>query len=99
VKIGLESLDAARAEGVSRELAEAIRTANGRLAGERRIQILGPAPAPLERLRGRFRWQLLLKGREPSVLRSLARPAVEAARHRWRSSVRIAIDVDPYGML
>jgi primosomal protein N' (replication factor Y) len=32
------------------------------------ISIIGPAPAFIHRLRGRFRWQLILRGSEPVAL-------------------------------
>lgn len=32
------------------------------------LDIIGPAPAFTHRLRGRFRWQLLLRGRQPATL-------------------------------
>jgi primosomal protein N' (replication factor Y) len=99
VNLRFDGLDAARVERAARELAASLRTSNERLPRRQQAKILGPAPAPLERLRGRYRWQLLLKGAEPKVLRVLVRPAVEAARKTARSTVRIAADVDPYGML
>jgi len=34
------------------------------------LTIIGPAPAFVHRLRGRFRWQLILRGAEPSTLLS-----------------------------
>jgi primosomal protein N' (replication factor Y) len=62
-----------------------------------KIEILGPAPAPIEKLRNRYRWQLLLKGKQSSALLELAKQAREALpRSR---SVRLHIDVDPYNML
>ncbi|HSE89089.1 MAG TPA: primosomal protein N' [Candidatus Binatia bacterium] len=62
-----------------------------------RIEILGPAPAPIEKLRNRYRWQLLLKGKQSSSLLELAKQAREALP-RTRN-VRLHIDVDPYNML
>ena len=32
------------------------------------MRIIGPAPAPLERLRGRYRWHLVVQGPDPSQL-------------------------------
>jgi primosomal protein N' (replication factor Y) (superfamily II helicase) len=62
-----------------------------------RIEILGPAPAPIEKLRNRYRWQLLLKGKQSSSLLELAKQAREALpRSR---NVRLHVDVDPYNML
>jgi primosomal protein N' (replication factor Y) len=65
--------------------------------GREKIEILGPAPAPIEKLRNRYRWQLLLKGKQSSSLLDLAKRAREALpRSR---TVRLHIDVDPYNML
>jgi primosomal protein N' (replication factor Y) len=61
------------------------------------IEVLGPAPAPILRLRGRYRWQLLLKGKQSGTLLELA----GHARAVWPRSrhYRLHIDVDPYSML
>ena len=62
------------------------------------LSLLGPAPAPLEKLRGRFRWQLLLRAPEVSLLRrAQARLARIAARPPGGAQVRF--DVDPQSML
>jgi len=52
------------------------------------IDIIGPAPAFIHRLRGRFRWQLILRGSELSAFLSpLSFP------HGW------TIDIDPMGLI
>lgn len=61
------------------------------------IEILGPAPAPIEKLRNRYRWQLLLKGKQSAPLLELAKRARQALPRSH--SVRLHIDVDPYNML
>ena len=61
------------------------------------IEVLGPAPAPIEKLRNRYRWQLLLKGRSSATLLEFANHArglLPDARGK-----RLQIDVDPYSML
>jgi primosomal protein N' (replication factor Y) len=67
------------------------------------LRVLGPAPAPIERLRGRHRHQLLVKARDSrGVARVLAaaRSALEAAASRSRDGeVRVLVDVDPSSML
>ena len=51
------------------------------------LSLIGPAPAFIHRLRGRFRWQLIIRGSEPSAfLGQLAIPK------GW------VIDVDPLGL-
>jgi primosomal protein N' (replication factor Y) len=62
-----------------------------------RVEILGPAPAPLYRLRGRFRQQILLKEASRAALRRLL-----TAYRREQSlpaTVRAAIDIDPVDLL
>jgi primosomal protein N' (replication factor Y) len=61
------------------------------------VEVLGPAAAPIEKLRNRYRWQLLLKGKNSTTLlefASHARRLLPDARGR-----RLQIDVDPYSML
>ena len=51
------------------------------------LSLIGPAPAFIQRLRGRFRWQIILRGSEPSALLSeLTIP------QGW------AVDIDPVGL-
>jgi primosomal protein N' (replication factor Y) len=56
------------------------------------VEVLGPVPSPLSRLRGRVRWQLWLRGPERGPLRRVMR-ALRTAE--VPSSVRVGIDVDP----
>jgi primosomal protein N' (replication factor Y) (superfamily II helicase) len=62
------------------------------------VRLLGPAPAPIARIKGKTRWQLVLKGPTHAAL---AGPldAIEQALADLPSSVRVAIDVDPGAML
>jgi len=62
-----------------------------------RVEVLGPITAPLGKVRGRFRWQILLKGRERSELHRLLFHFRGAYSHP--SSVRLVVDVDPVEML
>ncbi len=64
--------------------------------GLEKIEILGPAPAPIKKLRNRYRWHILLKGKKGPSLLGLAK---DARRLCPRGSVRLHIDVDPYNML
>jgi len=62
--------------------------------------VLGPAPAPIERVKGRERWQVLLKGQERRTLHALVRKMQEALfSQRQVRGMRIIVDVDPYSML
>ncbi len=63
------------------------------------VEILGPAAAPLSRLKGAYRWQVVLKGTSSSSLRQVARQAIDRFGVRQRSGVRMNVDVDPVSML
>ena len=62
-----------------------------------RVEILGPAPAPLYRLRGRFRRQILLKSPSRHDLRRLIYAWLE--QRETASAVREVIDIDPVDMM
>jgi primosomal protein N' (replication factor Y) len=61
-----------------------------------RVEVLGPAPAPLYRLRGRFRRQILLKSPVRSNLRHLV--STWLSRRETAGIVREIIDIDPVDM-
>jgi primosomal protein N' (replication factor Y) len=66
---------------------------------DRRPQILGPAPAPLERLRGRDRTQLLIKAPDaPTMAQILGVARLERASD-GDATLRVVVDVDPVNML
>jgi primosomal protein N' (replication factor Y) len=63
----------------------------------KQIEIMGPAPAPILKLRNRYRWHLLLKGTRSAGLLKLA---AQARTLLPRSAAwRLHIDVDPHSML
>ncbi len=67
-------------------------------AAEAAFEILGPAPCPLPRLRNQFRFQVLLKGSEPTGLRSAATFLDEATR-KLPASIHSKLDLNPLNML
>jgi primosomal protein N' (replication factor Y) len=92
----LDDPDETRVHGAARDMAAAARKAAA--AGGDLVKVLGPAPAPLARLRGRYRYQILLRAKERRPLRA-ALLALAIHRDRIGSRVRIAIDVDPVQMM
>jgi len=61
-----------------------------------RIEVMGPTRSPIEKIRGRYRWQILLKGRELSPLHELARSILTMGKN---GSLRITADVDPMNFM
>jgi primosomal protein N' (replication factor Y) len=85
-------------ESKAKKLAEILRERHGANSKYRdQIEILGPAPAPIAKLRGRYRWQLLLKGKQISALLEFASIAREFLPRSGKA--RLHIDVDPFSML
>jgi primosomal protein N' (replication factor Y) len=60
------------------------------------LRILGPAPAPLGRLRGEYRAQLLIKGMNRKKIREALQAALAARPELQR---RVVVDVDPLSVL
>jgi primosomal protein N' (replication factor Y) len=83
-----------------RRIAEAAATrahaACARAPVEENAAVVGPAEAPLSRLKGRTRWQLFLKARGARALRVLARAALSVEAPR---AVRTSVDIDAISML
>ena len=67
-----------------------------RTAG-RGIEILGPSPAPIEKIRNLWRWHLILKGKNSKDLRQTASLILEKTKDI--KELKIEIDVDPISML
>lgn len=62
---------------------------------EKEVALLGPAPAPLMRLRGEYRYQLLLKGRDQKKIAALLKEGLAQWKRMERKGVRLELNVDP----
>jgi primosomal protein N' (replication factor Y) (superfamily II helicase) len=60
------------------------------------FRVLGPAPAPLGRMRGEYRAQVLLKGASRAAMRRAIKDALAANAALQR---RVTVDVDPLSMM
>jgi primosomal protein N' (replication factor Y) len=79
-----EARDAARAIGGCRPQVED-------------VLILGPAPAPMSLLRGRYRYRLLVNARRSAQVQELIRGWLEGMS--LPNSVRVGVDIDPYSFV
>ena len=61
------------------------------------VQVLGPAPAPLALLRGRYRYRLLLNARRSASLQAVIREWLAKIDHP--PGVRVGVDIDPYSFV
>lgn len=68
--------------------------------GQKGLEILGPAPAPLPKIKNQYRWQLLIKTKSILGTSGLIRKLLEEEKtSKQNTAVRITIDVDPVDML
>ena len=61
------------------------------------IRVLGPAPAPIARIRNRYRFRFLLKGPKNAPMQAFIGQWL--APIKTRGSLRLSIDIDPYRFL
>ncbi|HJR52520.1 MAG TPA: primosomal protein N' [Gemmatimonadota bacterium] len=80
-------------------VAEAIVRVAEKARGTEGLTVVGPAPAPLERLRGRWRHHVLLKASGPQPLDRALRDLARREEELVGGSNRLEIDRDPLGLL
>jgi primosomal protein N' (replication factor Y) (superfamily II helicase) len=98
-KLALVRVDAAdercARDGAAR-LAETARRCPAAESGD--VQVLGPAPAPIAKLRGRYHFRILFRAKERRPLRS-ALLFIVPVRDRMSGRPRVVFDVDPVQMM
>ena len=85
-----------RGHSVDQALQDASALARTLRREKRSYQVLGPAPAPMTRIRGEHRAQLFLKGTHRRVMREAVQAALE---HSPTLKRRITVDIDPLSVL
>jgi primosomal protein N' (replication factor Y) (superfamily II helicase) len=85
----------AKAAGLASELAGSIRAADT----ENVLRVLGPAPAPLARLKGEHRLQVLIKTRYRRQAREALDAAMSVMKEAGRDLRMITIEVDPVNLM
>jgi primosomal protein N' (replication factor Y) len=92
VRFVIASEDHARTADLAEKVASWLRRASTeRLDGA--LTVLGPAPCPLMRLKGKWRWHVLVKAAEPRVLGRVVRAWRAKAHHA------VSVDRDPVSLL
>ena len=87
--------DLNRVRAESMELRKELDLANK----DRLCRLLGPAPAPLARLKGEHRFQLLIKSRSRRQLRAVADTALKALSDRGINLRSINLEIDPISIM
>jgi len=79
------------------EARDAARAIGGTAPNLPDVLVLGPAPAPLSMLRGRYRYRLLINARRSTEVQKIIAGWLEPLR--FPPGVRVGIDIDPYSFV
>ena len=63
------------------------------------ITVVGPAPCPIERIKSRWRWHILLKSDQPGELTRVGRYFMERFEVPSTAQLRVTLDRDPVALL
>jgi primosomal protein N' (replication factor Y) len=102
VHVSVSGPEEAATAAVAERLAEVARAAAeaGEAEPARAFAVLGPGPAPIARLRDRFRFQLLIKGGDEKRVMAAGRALAALAHRRGEfGEVRFQVDPNPINML
>ena len=94
--VRVDAMDEGRARAAAQALARIAGTQAPALEGK--VRVMGPAPAPIAKLRGRYRYRFLLRATDRAALRAVA----IAVTHRIDEGIapaRASVDIDPVAML
>jgi len=99
IRLVIRGVDEDRVAAWAGTLADRLRqeAAHGAEPGGTGVRVLGPAPAPIPRLRERFRWHLQVHGPDGPALRELVRRGT--AGLKTPDGIAWIVDVDPVEML
>ncbi|MDA8100298.1 MAG: primosomal protein N' [Nitrospiraceae bacterium] len=86
-------------ERLARESASRAADRIRRLLKGKETTLLGPAPSPIAKVRGKYRYQLLLLSPKREVLRMLAVEARSVVEQAYGRKVQVSVDVDPVNLM
>ncbi|MEX0741863.1 MAG: primosomal protein N', partial [Phycisphaeraceae bacterium] len=98
VNVVVSSPDPDAAASAAEDAARWLRGQLGR-AGAPAVEVVGPAPSPIERLHGRWRWHFLLRSPSSRALGQLTRAFASGFKPKGSCDIRIAIDRDPVALM
>jgi len=79
------------------EARDAARAIGGKAPNLPDVLILGPAPAPMALLRGRYRYRLLVNARRSAEVQKIVREWL--GLFDFPQGVRVNVDIDPYSFV
>jgi primosomal protein N' (replication factor Y) len=97
INLRISSNDEKKARQMAQKLALTAREQLKKLNADKVVTLIGPAESPLKKIKGKYRWQLLLKGIDTGKLRELAESIITAAGKRI--ALNMKIDIDPFNFM
>lgn len=97
IRISSRKEDAAKKTAMT--VQRTIKKILGKFLDGREMDILGPAEAPIARLKDKWRWQVMLKVPGAHVVEKVISAIRDPLVGRLPAGVRVAIDVDPINLL
>jgi len=97
VRIVVRSVDEQAVANWAEHIADQLRVEVATRANPVALRVLGPAPAPITRLRDRFRWHLQVQGPDGEILREIVSKVTASLKNP--DNVAWIVDVDPVEML
>jgi primosomal protein N' (replication factor Y) len=86
------------AESFGNKLADSLKS-KGYSLKSKSLQILGPAPSPLPKIKNDYRFQMLIKTREVRTVTQTINFIFEKGTEKRYPGVRISVDVDPLDIM
>lgn len=90
--------DEAETARLAEEAAEQARPLLSGLA-EGDLELMGPVPSPLARIKDRFRFQFMLRAQNVTVRHNFLSAWLPPVREKLPPGLRLAVDIDPYHLL
>lgn len=84
-------------EAFADTIVEKLELTRDKLAAE--VRILGPAPPPVAKIRGKYRFHILLQAKDSTSLGETIRRAVAMLKTNSKDEIQFVIDIDPIDML
>jgi len=63
------------------------------------LELMGPVPSPLARIKDRFRFQFMLRAQNVTVRHRFLTAWLPPVREKLPEGLRLAVDIDPYSLL
>lgn len=96
--VRIQGADLSRLRQACQLISQRAESLKQRFEAYQALEVLGPSEAPLAKLRNQYRFQMLLKARDPSSLHRFCHQLL--SDEKWiPSGVKMSLDVDPLHLL